>query len=74
MTFLGFDTNLGYAHHFYPEEGNDGNAFGEVNLDARRSLGFADLVLGTSYMFGAQNDSADNWGWYHHAGLEKADN
>ena len=70
-TFFGFDTVLGYAYHLYPEMGNEGNSFGEFKLDVRRSLGFADLILGTSYMHGAHHDSSDNTGWYHHAGLER---
>ncbi len=66
-TFAGFDTDLGYTHYFFPE--NSAGSFGNINLDLRRSLGFADLLLGTNYAVGGPN--ALNNGWYHHAGFEK---
>ncbi len=66
-TFAGFDTNLGYTHHFFPETGD--NSFGEISLNLRRDLGFADLILGTNYMLGDNGDSED---WYHQIGLEKS--
>jgi len=62
-TFAGFDTSLGYTHYFFPE--TSAASFGNINLDVRRSLGFADLVLGTNNAVGV------NDGWYHHAGFEK---
>jgi len=68
-TFAGFDTTLGYTYHLFPESGL--SEFGEISLGLRRSLGFADLVLGTNYMTGDRTVGESD-GWYHHVGLEKA--
>lgn len=65
-TFAGFDTSLGYTHYFFPA-GAGANSFGNINLDLRRSLGFADLLLGTNY----GGIGLAGSGWYHHAGVEK---
>ncbi|MEC5129041.1 hypothetical protein VSU19_19930 [Verrucomicrobiales bacterium BCK34] len=67
-TFAGFDTSLGYTHYFFPETAT--GSFGNINLDLRRSLGFADLLIGTNYAVGG--NAALNNGWYHHAGVEKS--
>lgn len=70
-TFAGFDVSLGYTHYIYPESRanwvNRGMGFGELGLDVRRSLGFADLVFSTNYAMGGAFN-----GWYHELGLEKA--
>jgi len=67
-TFGGFDTSLSYTHYFTPELPNVGS-FGDIGLDLRRSLGFADLVLASSYM--VSGNGAISGGWYHTAGFEK---
>lgn len=68
-TFAGFEVNVGYSHHFYPEQGrgpfSPSSSLGEVGLDVRRSLGFVDFVAQSNYLF---NDA----GWYHELGLEKS--
>ncbi|MDF1740427.1 MAG: hypothetical protein P1U86_14805 [Verrucomicrobiales bacterium] len=66
-TFAGFDTSLGYTHYFFPE--NNVGSLGDISLDLRRSLGFADLLLSTNYMVAGNN--AISGGWYHTAGFEK---
>ncbi len=71
-TFFGFETSLGYAYHLDPETTDTYFDFGEVKLDARRNLGFADLVIGTSYTTNANGNQFANRGWYHHASLEKS--
>ena len=68
-TFAGFDTTLGYTYHLFPE--NSVGEFGEISLGLRRSLGFADLVLGTNYMTGNRL-LGESDGWYHQVGLEKS--
>ncbi len=72
-TFAGFDVDLSYTHYMFPEmRGSVGilDGYGEVGLNARRSLGFADLLLESNVAFGNGFGSPD--GWYHQAALEKA--
>jgi hypothetical protein len=73
-TFAGFDTTIAYTHHFHPEDGGFHKPYGELGLGLRRSLGFADLVLGTNYMFGDGQTAGQHSskGWYHEVGLEKS--
>ncbi len=71
-TFLGFETTAGYTHHYFPELNSfiDVN-FGQANLGLRRSLGFADLLMGTNYLVeGGPDANVD--AWYHTIGLEKS--
>jgi hypothetical protein len=69
-TFAGFDVNLRYTHHVFPEIrsnlANTGLGFGEIGLTVGRSLGFADLVYGSSYAMGGLAN-----GWFHHLGLSR---
>lgn len=68
-TFAGFDTSLSYTHTFFTEGGNGFlSSQGDIGLNLRRSLGFADLLLGTNYNVAGNGNS----GWYHQAGVEKA--
>lgn len=67
-SLAGFDTTIGYTHFFFPE--TPFGSFGDISLRMRRSLGFADLLLGTSYAVGGGNNIGG--GWYHNAGLERA--
>lgn len=70
-TFAGFDVSLGYTHYIYPEIRSNispvGDGFGELGLNVRRSLGFADVVFGTNYAMGGAFH-----GWYYQLGLEKS--
>ncbi|MEQ1839150.1 MAG: hypothetical protein ABL994_01965 [Verrucomicrobiales bacterium] len=68
-TFAGFDTTLGYTYPLFPETSL--GEFGEISLGLRRSLGFADLVLGTNYLTGDRT-VGESEGWYHQVGLEKS--
>ncbi len=70
---FGFDTELGYTHHFQPEDGDFHIPYGEISLKLRRSLGFADLVLNTNYLTGDGVNPNDHSaeGWYHEVALEK---
>lgn len=71
-TFAGFDTSLSYTHYFFPES-PIGSA-GDIGLQMRRSLGFADVIFGTDYTVagGDRNTGGLAGGWYHHAGIEKS--
>lgn len=62
-TVAGFDVNLGYTYHSFPEK--NGVNLNEFRLGVRRSLGFVDFVAETSYF------SSDDLNWYHQVGLEK---
>lgn len=71
-TFAGFDVALGYTHYVYPEFRSNVapiGGFGELGLDIRRNLGFADLVAETNYAMGGGGISPS--GWYHQLGLER---
>lgn len=77
-SFAGFDFNLGYTHHIFPEARSGGAlallggpattglGFGEIGLDISRSLGFADLVFSTNYAMGGLAN-----GWFHQLGLSR---
>lgn len=75
-TFAGFDVALGYTHYIYPEFRSNAGApgglgqrgFGELGLDVRRNLGFADFVAETNYAMGGRGSVS---GWYHQFGLER---
>lgn len=72
-TFAGFDVTLGYTHYIFPELRSNNaptGGYGELGLDIRRSLGFADFVFETNYAFGGGGIAPR--GWYHQAGLERA--
>ena len=69
-TFGGFDTSLSYTHYFITggtARGAGLTSQGDIGLHLNRSLGFADLLLGTDYNAAGNGGN----GWYHHAGLEK---
>lgn len=69
-TFAGFDVNLGYTHHVFPEIrsnlANTGLGYGEIGLDISRSLGFADVVYSNAYAMGGLAN-----GWFHQLGLSR---
>ncbi len=72
-TFAGFDVSLGYTHYIFPEFRSNVSptgGYGELGLDVRRSLGFADFVAETNYAFGGGGVAPR--GWYHQIGLERA--
>lgn len=73
----GFSASLTYTHRFlnpsFPFPTSRNGSFGELSLQLRRDIGFADLILGTAY--GINSSAAfgtGGGGWYHNAGLEKA--
>ncbi len=84
-TFAGFEFNLGYLHHFYPEGANlipngqnfgAGDDIGEVTLEFSRDLGFATLVGSANYALDETNPAvigfASDMGFYGNIGLERA--
>jgi len=86
-TVAGFDLDLAYIHHFYPEGLSlipNGNAFGagddlgEVSLRISRDLGFATLVGSANYYLddttnaGAFGFGGRDLGFYGNIGLERA--
>ncbi len=74
-TFAGFDVSLDYTHRIYPEVRSNGLAvpatrgigYGELGLDVKRSLGFADVLFQSNYAMGGLFN-----GWYHQLGLERS--
>jgi hypothetical protein len=66
-TFAGFDTAIGYTHHFFPED--DSRKFGELGIELRRDLGFVEVILSSNYTF-SDGDWRDS-NWYHQFGIEK---
>lgn len=69
-TFAGFDVSLGYTHFIFPEQRSNiinTGGYGELGLDVKRSLGFADVLFQTNYAMGGFSN-----GWYHQLGLERS--
>jgi len=80
-TFAGFEFDLKYTYHTYPEGYNPllvngfplGDGLGEVSLSFSRDLGFATLVGSGNYYLdeGAAVLGAPDLGFYGNIGLEK---
>jgi hypothetical protein len=72
-SFAGFDVDLGYTHYMFPEFRSNVTpvgGYGEIGLDIRRSVGFADVLFESNYAMG--NGSTSPSGWFHQLGLERA--
>ncbi len=81
-TFAGFDFNLKYTYHSFPEGFNPlpvggfpvGDGVGEVSLGFSRDLGFATLVGSANYYLeeGSPLIGSPDLGFYGNVGLEKS--
>ena len=71
--FAGFDVNVGAAYYFALEDGND-EGFGELSLQARRDLGFAEMIFTSVYGLGQgefDNGDYDPKGFYNELAFQK---
>lgn len=73
----GFRVDLGYTHRFLDFNGFNviRGSYGDISVDIRRDLGFADLVMGSALGLNSRSGyfaSGGGEGWVHYAGLEKS--
>ena len=74
--YAGFEVGLSYTHRFIHFTGAPGlnGSYGDVGIEIRRDLGFADFVFGSTVGINSRNGffaAGGGSGWVHRAGLEK---